>query len=73
MTVEQLISRLLRELEVVVSLQDISKRNADRYTRLGFREVAAFESGYESAFEYTRFLLNSVILDYDVSELPQDG
>lgn len=72
MTAEQLISRLQRELDVVFSLQDIAKNNADRNIRLGLHELAAFESGYEAAFEYTCRLLHSVIHDYEVWELPPD-
>lgn len=73
MTVEQLINRLQREINVVVSLQDITTKNADRNSRLGLREAVAFESGLVAGYEYMRSCLASVILDFDVSELPTDG
>lgn len=73
MSSEQLISRIQHEIDVVSSLQDITKKNADRNTRLGLLEAAAFESGLELGYECMRSFLASVILDYDVSELPEDA
>ena len=73
MTRDKILERLQRELEVVASLQDICRKNADRSTRLGLREVCAFESGVETGYEYLRGVLVSMMVDFEDSTSSVDG
>ena len=63
MKTEWILERLQRELEVVVSLQDICKKNADRNTRLGLRECTAFEYGCDVGYEYMKGVLVTLMGD----------
>lgn len=74
MVKDPILDRLQRELEVVASLQDISRKNADRSTRLGLREVCAFESGVETGYEYMRGVLVQLMVDIqELYDVTQDG
>ena len=64
---DPILDRLQREIEVVVCLKDISRKSADRSTRLGLREVSAFEHGCENGYEYMHGVL--VQLMVDIAEL----
>ena len=74
MVKDPILDRLQRELEVVASLQDISRKNADRSTRLGLREVCTFESGVETGYEYMRGVLVQLMVDIqELYDVTQDG
>jgi len=66
--------RLQRELEVVVSLQDIARKKAEHCTRMNLKEVSAFESGIEAGYEYMRGVLIQLMVDIsEWSEVSQNG
>ena len=59
----ELVERLQRELKIVESLCSICQQNGDRNSRLGLKEVCAFESGAVLAYQYMHQTLSQLLDD----------